>query len=356
MVDIEFVAFGEAARLGHEWVGEEHLLIACLTADEEAGSRPDVLRRAYDRDVLEEAARTVLEAEGYRPTDHSDDRLSDPSYHYAIGRAHGLGVAAGWRMSPKDRLLMGAIWDPEGRAASILEAAGSSRASVLEALTGGRNVPIVPPSTPLLRPAEDQALRLGHHYIGDEHVMLALLSSEPDGVAADALSAIGVTHSVFESWLLDRLQGFKPAVVGRFVAGAPVPTSACLELLGRADGLSAVLDDGSVRSQHGLLAYVWRRDGSHVIDLEALSTTAQNVADALAVRGVRLPEAELPEADRRASESVSVPPERLEEVVRALEHRLGPGDWGFNASDDDAWVTSWGDVGLQRLVDEVLSQ
>ena len=52
------------------------------------------------------------------------------------------------------------------------------------------------------------AMRLGHNYIGTEHILLALL--EVDGLAAQALTAQGVTSEAAEAEVVDILQGLAP--------------------------------------------------------------------------------------------------------------------------------------------------
>lgn len=47
------------------------------------------------------------------------------------------------------------------------------------------------------------ALRLGHNYIGTEHVLLALLEHQPDD---GVLATLGITTARVEPWLLDTLQ------------------------------------------------------------------------------------------------------------------------------------------------------
>ncbi|SEG15921.1 Clp amino terminal domain-containing protein, pathogenicity island component [Actinacidiphila yanglinensis] len=49
-----------------------------------------------------------------------------------------------------------------------------------------------------------EALRLGHNYIGTEHILLGVLSDEQDP-AARALTALGVSHEAVERWLLAEL-------------------------------------------------------------------------------------------------------------------------------------------------------
>jgi hypothetical protein len=49
-----------------------------------------------------------------------------------------------------------------------------------------------------------EALRLGHNYIGTEHILLGVLSDDQDRCAV-ALTALGVTHQATEEWVLAEL-------------------------------------------------------------------------------------------------------------------------------------------------------
>jgi ATP-dependent Clp protease ATP-binding subunit ClpC len=60
--------------------------------------------------------------------------------------------------------------------------------------------------------AQDEARRLGHNYIGTEHVLLGLLREE-EGIAARVLGSLGVT--------LDGVRGRVAEIVGRGEAAAP---------------------------------------------------------------------------------------------------------------------------------------
>src|SRR6058998_750629 len=59
--------------------------------------------------------------------------------------------------------------------------------------------------------AQDEARRLGHNYIGTEHVLLGLLREE-EGIAARVLGSLGVT--------LDGVRGRVAEIVGRGEAAA----------------------------------------------------------------------------------------------------------------------------------------
>ncbi|MFI9642075.1 Clp protease N-terminal domain-containing protein [Micromonospora sp. NPDC051925] len=106
-----------------------------------------------------------------------------------------------------EHLLLGLLAEPEGLAARALVAEGLSPAAVREAATAAlparaEQVPDLIPYDPQGKKALEltfrEALRLGHNYIGTEHILLALLELE-DGVGV--LSGLGLTKDRAEALL-----------------------------------------------------------------------------------------------------------------------------------------------------------
>lgn len=146
------------------------------------------------------------------------------------------------------------------------------------------------PRTRTTRPAEryvaagaDEARRLGHGYVGTEHVLLAL-TRDPDGGAAKALRRLGVTHddvagSAFLAgvWapkidphalatlgielegVRERLEeSFGPGALERTRAGMPPPPTARIQCI--APRLKQALElavgragEGTLRDEHVLV-------------------------------------------------------------------------------------------------------
>jgi ATP-dependent Clp protease ATP-binding subunit ClpA len=127
----------------------------------------------------------------------------------AQNKAHAVGNT---EITP-DHLLLALFDDPEALAVKLLAGQGVDGAAAEKAVT-------LPPRTdgdlPALTPFDGQAkkvleltfrqaLRLGHNYIGTEHIVLALLQTEnKDGV----LHRLGVTKRRFESDLAKALEPF----------------------------------------------------------------------------------------------------------------------------------------------------
>ena len=99
-----------------------------------------------------------------------------------------------------EHLLLGLISEGDGVAAKALESLGVSaealRARVVEIVGPGSDhessghIPFTPQAKQVLRLSLGEALRLGHNYIGTEHLLLGLIQ-EKEGVAAQALADAG---------------------------------------------------------------------------------------------------------------------------------------------------------------------
>src|SRR5438128_7915652 len=102
-----------------------------------------------------------------------------------------------------EHILLGLIHEGDGIAAKALESLGVSleavRAQVEEIIGQGQqapsgHIPFTPRAKKVLELSLREALRLGHNYIGTEHLLLGLLA-EGKGVAAKTLSKFGVAYA-----------------------------------------------------------------------------------------------------------------------------------------------------------------
>jgi hypothetical protein len=98
-----------------------------------------------------------------------------------------------------EHLLLGLLYEGDGVAAKTLESMGVSRedvrAQVVEIIGRGQSppasqTPFTPRAKMVLELSLREALALGHHYIGTEHLLLGLLR-EGQGVAAQVLVRVG---------------------------------------------------------------------------------------------------------------------------------------------------------------------
>jgi hypothetical protein len=119
--------------------------------------------------------------------------------------------AAGNDTIHPEHLVLGLLSEPEALAAKTLVAMGTTLPAVREAATAalpaaGGTVPDLIPfdarAKKVLELTFREALRLGHNYIGTEHILLALLEQEDGG---GVLSGLGIDKERAEAQILDFL-------------------------------------------------------------------------------------------------------------------------------------------------------
>jgi prophage maintenance system killer protein len=114
-----------------------------------------------------------------------------------------------------EHLLLGLLAEGEGVAALALESLGISleeaRDRVEEIAGRGQDapaghIPFTPPAKRVLERALREALQLGHHYIGTEHLLLSLLT-EGDGITAQVLAGRGAGYALVQERVVALLTG-----------------------------------------------------------------------------------------------------------------------------------------------------
>jgi hypothetical protein len=112
-----------------------------------------------------------------------------------------------------EHLLLGLLYEHDGVAARALLSLGVSldevRTRVEEIIGRGdippqADVPFTPRSRKVLELSLREAMRLGHHYIGTEHILLGLLR-EGEGVGAQILTDLGADHATVMERVVDLL-------------------------------------------------------------------------------------------------------------------------------------------------------
>lgn len=150
-----------------------------------------------------------------------------PRARNVVMAAHNEAHAAGGVETLPGHLVLGLLSEPEGIAARVIAAQGVApdalRAAVAAVLPPpAAEVPDLIPYDAAAKKALElthrEALRLGHGYIGTEHLLLALLEQE-DG--AGPLAAAGVTKPATESAVAQALAAHLMAQQG----GGTVPAS-----------------------------------------------------------------------------------------------------------------------------------
>ncbi len=212
------LAQDEAIRHNHNYIGTEHLLAGLLRDGDTVAAR--ALTSLGIELVKVRTALEFMVGRGDQTTSPSEITLSPRTkkvIELAIDEARRMGH--GWIGS--EHLLLGLIREGEGIASGIIESLGVTlpalRARVLE-LIGESGTP-TPSSYAAPRPtrayghgpfdrftdrakrvlalAQDEAIRMGHGYIGPEHLLLGLARlhemSHPDEAMKRIFDALGVT-------------------------------------------------------------------------------------------------------------------------------------------------------------------
>jgi hypothetical protein len=134
-----------------------------------------------------------------------------PRARNTVMAAHNEAVAARTPEGRPEHLVLGLLAEPEGLAAKAITAQGVPLDAVRQAAASAlppaaddvpELIPYGPDAKKVLELTFREALRLGHHYIGTEHVLLALLEFENgEGV----LSGLGITKAAVEQYVADVL-------------------------------------------------------------------------------------------------------------------------------------------------------
>ncbi|WP_109003291.1 Clp protease N-terminal domain-containing protein [Streptomyces rishiriensis] len=134
-----------------------------------------------------------------------------PRARNVVMAAHNESKAAGNAEGLSAHLVLGLLAEPEGLAAKAIAEQGVSPDAVREAATAAlpspveeppELVPYGPDAKKVLELTFREALRLGHNYVGTEHLLLALLEHENgEGV----LSGLGVDKAETERFVAKAL-------------------------------------------------------------------------------------------------------------------------------------------------------
>ncbi len=118
-----------------------------------------------------------------------------------------------------EHLLLGLVREGEGVAARVLENMNVELSKVrtaVEFIIGRGDRPVVgevgltPRAKRVIELAIDEARRLGHNYIGTEHLLLGLVR-EGEGIAAGVLESLGVNLDKVRHQVIHVLQPEQPA-------------------------------------------------------------------------------------------------------------------------------------------------
>ncbi|MGW2801375.1 Clp protease N-terminal domain-containing protein [Streptomyces sp. NPDC001269] len=135
-----------------------------------------------------------------------------PRARNVVVAAHNAAKQAGNAETVPEHLALGLLAEPEGLAAKAIVASGVSLDAVRQAATAAlppraeqapELVPYAPAAKKALELTFREALRLGHNYVGTEHILLALLELEN---GEGLLSGLGLDKTTTEGHLAKALE------------------------------------------------------------------------------------------------------------------------------------------------------
>jgi ATP-dependent Clp protease ATP-binding subunit ClpC len=114
-----------------------------------------------------------------------------------------------------EHLLLGLLREGEGVAAKALNSLGLEIDSVreqVESILGkgqeqASDIGYTPRAKKVIELAMEEALRLGHNYVGTEHILLGLIR-EGEGIAAQVLTGLGVDINLMRQRVIEMLGGY----------------------------------------------------------------------------------------------------------------------------------------------------
>jgi hypothetical protein len=183
----------QARKSGASWteIGK------CMGVTKQAAQKRFVPKAPSDSDALDPEA-------GF-------GRFTPRARNVIVVAQNKAGEAGNNEIGP-DHLLLGLFADPDGLAAKLLAGQGIDVDKVNKAVTLPPRVDDVPVLIPFNGQAKKtleltfrQALRLGHNYVGTEHILLALYEAEDDD---GRLHQLGVDRDRFERELVEALESY----------------------------------------------------------------------------------------------------------------------------------------------------
>jgi hypothetical protein len=141
-------------------------------------------------------------------------RFTPRARNVVVVAQNKAGEARNNEITP-DHLLLGLFADPDGLAPKLLAGQGIDAEKVTKAITLPSRVDDMPTLIPFNGAAKKaleltfrQALRLGHNYVGTEHILLALYEAEDED---GTLHKLGVDKDRFERELVAALEAYTKA-------------------------------------------------------------------------------------------------------------------------------------------------
>jgi ATP-dependent Clp protease ATP-binding subunit ClpA len=186
--DVVVQAQAEARRQQHNYIGTEHILLALMAGPETVAGRV-LLGLGVEPDSVRSEVTAIVGSQA--PAEPDASALD----------AIGIDLDA-VRRRVEEAFGPGAL--DRGLANRPCRRGGRGRR--MRTLAGGfGHIPFTPRSKKVLELSLREALRLGHNYIGPEHVLLGLLR-EGQGLAAEILVRRGLTIESIRAQVLEELK------------------------------------------------------------------------------------------------------------------------------------------------------
>jgi hypothetical protein len=169
------------------------------------------------------------------PKDPGEAGDLDPSQNFArfterarnaVTAAQNAAATAGHTALTPEHLVLGLLVDPDAIAAKAIVCGGVTLDAVRAAATAALPEPVTgePAAAGALVPVDARAkktftltfraaLRLGHNYIGTEHLLLALLEQETLENGPAVLGGLGVRRDAAESYIVSALAAIQQAAI-----------------------------------------------------------------------------------------------------------------------------------------------
>lgn len=203
------------AMLLSERLGElaDHLIGHFVDQARRSGASWTEIGRSMGVSKQAAQKRFVPRADGPDPAESGVASRLTQRTRRVLEQAQEEARSAGHAQVEGVHLVLGLLHEPEALAAKAIEAQGVSLDAVREAArkalppsTGATvtgHVPFGVEAKRLRNLTVREALRLGHNYLGTEHLLLALLSDEGSG--GRVLADLGVTKAAAEQWITEAL-------------------------------------------------------------------------------------------------------------------------------------------------------
>jgi hypothetical protein len=180
----------QARRAGASWteIGES------MGVSKQAAQKRFVTKRSDQAGVLDAGVFGRFTTRARKVTVNAQEEARRAKHDY-IGSEH---------------ILLGLLTEPEGLGAKAIEGLGCSLDAVRDAVVAAMgpaveavvgHIPFTPVSKKVLELTIRDALRLGHNYVGTEHILLGVLGAE-NGIGARVLAELGITKAKAEDWLV----------------------------------------------------------------------------------------------------------------------------------------------------------